>query len=999
MKNMNMLAKAITLGIMLSTPVLTYADAPIVNSTVIYDEDTVLHVEYQDLKNYGHIVLMNKGETHTIGVNNGKELKIEGFPRSSEAAVAVKNGSTLNFVGNVIVTNLRDKNTIPLGLQVDGSTVNIEHLTLNTTGKGVYINSGKISGDNLDINITDNSNAKRVEGMKVDRESIIDTVTTINIDGGGIVSGGISASDYQTGDTIKMTSLNMEKPLTVVIKNVQKYARGIYLSDCTGATNFNGIDIIVDGGTSLESNDKENDPGSVGVYFKHGKAQFNDLTKISVKNNTERNNGLYITQDDNGNYEQSNITMDVAEITATGGKKAIGVELINSSYKLNQLESTVNGASDENIGVWVKNGHMESESVKITVSGSYAQGLVIAKNKKNQKHDNTDNKTSIKNLVINAESDASNRTYGIYFDNSKDSSLEVENANITVRNTDENRAYAISSGFNANMTFKESVIVDAKKAIYSVGYNDNPDKKDANIIDVQKNFYSKHKDSVIGTMQNAIVHINSTGLGTVEYSGIIDNQAYFDESWDEEYDKAGKAGTINFNMNNAVSYWNLTGNSRLNTLNIANGAKLDMTADGNKFSTLSVKTLNGDKTSENTIHMDIDAATNKDNSDRVYVDGTHTGNHYITLNNVGANTDGAEGTVLVSVKDEQGTFKANDSEGTLYWNKYKLNIKDSAEQNYKKDWYLEKVEIITPDEKPTTSVDTVMSVNSLNYHTWRTENDKLLQRMGELRHNGEEEKGAWFRVKGSKIGYDGEFENKYTTYELGYDEVTKRTEDMVRYQGAALSYVDGDSSYNNGSGDNHGKSIGFYTTEQYSKGHYLDLVFKISNMDNDFKVFDTNGNKITGEYDNTGVSISAEYGRKNDLDNGWYIEPQAQLTLGYMGGASYETNNGISVDQSGIKSALGRIGFNIGKKIGEKGIVYAKANLLHEFGGGYDVEMRAADGSLTMSNTYNDTWFEYGIGVAMATGDNSHIYFDVERSTGSDFYKDWQWNAGMRWNF
>ena len=301
--------------------------------------------------------------------------------------------------------------------------------------------------------------------------------------------------------------------------------------------------------------------------------------------------------------------------------------------------------------------------------------------------------------------------------------------------------------------------------------------------------------------------------------------------------------------------------------------------------------------------------------------------------------------------------------------------------------------------KPTTSVETVLAVNSLNYHTWRTENDKLLQRMGELRHNGEEEQGAWFRVKGSKIGYDGSFENKYTTYELGYDTVTKRTDDVVRYQGAALSYVDGKSSYSCGSGDNHGKSISFYTTEQYSKGHYLDFVFKISNMDNDFKVFDTKGNKITGEYDNTGVSISAEYGRKNDLNNGWYIEPQAQLTLGYMGGASYETDNGILVDQSGIKSALGRIGFNIGKKIGEKGIVYAKANLLHEFGGGYDVVMEAEDSSLPVSNTYNDTWFEYGLGVALATSKNSHVYFDVERSTGSDFYKDWQWNAGMRWNF
>lgn len=45
---------------------------------------------------------------------------------------------------------------------------------------------------------------------------------------------------------------------------------------------------------------------------------------------------------------------------------------------------------------------------------------------------------------------------------------------------------------------------------------------------------------------------------------------------------------ININMNNGTSYWNLTGNSWMNTLNIANGAKLDMTADkdDNKFSKL-----------------------------------------------------------------------------------------------------------------------------------------------------------------------------------------------------------------------------------------------------------------------------------------------------------------------------------------------------------------------------------------------------------------------------
>lgn len=170
-------------------------------------------------------------------------------------------------------------------------------------------------------------------------------------------------------------------------------------------------------------------------------------------------------------------------------------------------------------------------------------------------------------------------------------------------------------------------------------------------------------------------------------------------------------------------------------------------------------------------------------------------------------------------------------------------------------------------------------------------------------------------------------------------------------------------------------------------------------MDNDFTVYDTNSNKITGDFNNTGVALSAEYGRKNALKNGWYIEPQAQFTLGYLGGDCYTASNGIEVNQSGIKSTVGRVGFNIGKEIGSKGIFYAKANLLHEFGGSYNVTMTDSTGRVKVSDSFNDTWFEYGVGAAFASGKNSHVYFDVERSSGSDFTKDWQWNIGARWSF
>lgn len=468
-------------------------------------------------------------------------------------------------------------------------------------------------------------------------------------------------------------------------------------------------------------------------------------------------------------------------------------------------------------------------------------------------------------------------------------------------------------------------------------------------------------------------------------------------------------GTINLDIMNGAKWINVQDAddmaSRVTTLNLADGGLVDLTdktySDGTFQNIYIEKEFNG---GNGTINMDIDASTNTNNSDRIYVNGIHKGTHYITLNPLDENKlDGAAGTVLVSVNDEQGNFKANDSEGTLYWNRYELGSKESETKGYNTDWYLKNAERI---DEPTTSVDTILGANALGYHTWRAETDKLMKRMGDLRHNGEDEKGAWFRVRGAEISRDGEasFENKYTVYELGYDEITKKTDRFTRYQGAALSYIDGSSSFARGSGENNGKSIAFYTTEMRNKGHYLDLVFRIADMDSDYKVYDTNGNKITGEPENVGVSLSAEYGRKKVMDdNGWYIEPQGQLTLGYFGGDNYRAKYAdqyIDVHQSGIPSVLGRVGFNIGRDIDENTNIYLKANLLHEFCGDYDVDMVDSAGNRrTESDTFNDTWFEYGIGAAIKTGKNNHIYFDFEKTAGGDFEQDWACNAGMRWTF
>ena len=421
-------------------------------------------------------------------------------------------------------------------------------------------------------------------------------------------------------------------------------------------------------------------------------------------------------------------------------------------------------------------------------------------------------------------------------------------------------------------------------------------------------------------------------------------------------------------------------------------AKVDMQDD--KFRGLFIGTLKGDKS---TFNMDIDAGTNTNNSDRLYIAGTHTGNHYITLNNVNAdgNTDGAAGTVLVSVKDEQGNFFANDKEGSLYWNKYTLDMQDSATDGYTKDWYLKKVEFIP--SKPTTSVDAVDATQRLAFANW-VEDDKFMQRMGDLHYETNNEEGVWMRVKGGKYSGDG-FSNRHTMYQLGYDDVVKENEKLKRYQGVAFSYNDGKNSFNRGSGKLKAKSIAFYSTDLRKKGHYLDLGFKIYNADSDFTVFDTEGKKITGAFDNTGISLSAKYGRKKYIDEHWSIEPQAQLTLGYLDGARYTTSNGIHVSQSDPNSVLGRIGCNFMYDMDENNTVYLKANWLHQFAGNYGVTLTNGNDSLRIDNHDHDTWFEYGFGFACMIGKNNHLYADVERSTGGSLRKDWQWNAGMFWTF
>lgn len=641
-----------------------------------------------------------------------------------------------------------------------------------------------------------------------------------------------------------------------------------------------------------------------------------------------------------------------------------------------------------------------------------------------------------KTIIISAESDSQGRGLSLNsYDAAKPSILKAEAENLSIKGSD----YAIYANDRVDAQLNATGDINISGSNYAISANKNTDiqlKSGQNLNILSDTWGIVSFDSTVNAQAEKAINIrgkvwtsgghitvgkDSSTLQTVINGDLTaKNNGYIaafvnnagssftgnttDAHWQDVNTRdAGNKG-IHLTLNDG-SVWNdFDYDSTIQVLDTSK-AKVDMQDD--KFKRLSIGTLKGDKS---TFNMDIDAGTNTNNSDRLYIAGTHTGNHYITLNNVNSEgkIDGAAGTVLVSVNNEQGKFFANDHEGSLYWYKYSLDSKpnEQAGSIYNTDWYLKEVEVIpalplgpasSTKPKPTTSVDAVDATQRLAFANW-VEDDKLMQRMGDLRHETNNEEGVWVRVKGGKYSGDG-FSNRHTMYQLGYDDVVKNTDKLKRYQGVAFSYDDGKNSFNRGSGKLKAKSIGFYSTDIRNKGHYLDLAFKIYDADSDFTVFDTEGKKITGAFENSGISLSAEYGRKKYLDEHWSIEPQAQLTLGYLGGARYTTSNGIHVSQSDPNSVLGRIGCNFMYDMDEKNTVYLKANWLHQFAGNYGATLTNGNDSLRIDNHDHDTWFEYGFGFACMTGKNNHLYADVERSTGGSLRKNWQWNAGMFWTF
>ena len=296
---------------------------------------------------------------------------------------------------------------------------------------------------------------------------------------------------------------------------------------------------------------------------------------------------------------------------------------------------------------------------------------------------------------------------------------------------------------------------------------------------------------------------------------------------------------------------------------------------------------------------------------------------------------------------------------------------------------------------------TIINMSRANYKN-AIYMDRLNKRMGEMRYvNSEEEQGLWVRLRHDRIGQNGDFRSMNTMYEVGYD-VKQPTDNGEHRIGMAIDYMRGSTTYDDimGKGETKRYGLWLYDTWLGEKGHYTDYIVKWGHLSNDFDIRDKDSlENITGDYSNNVFSVSAEYGKKNDMGNNWYFEPQAQLQLARVTGADYVTTQGSKVNVDGINSLIGRAGFRIGRDMDENSTVYLKADLLHEFMGDQTVTAADATGTLREEFENKGTWYDVGFGFATKMSKNSYAFMDFEKSFGNDNDETYQINAGMQWTF
>lgn len=947
------------------------------------------------------------GEQVKISNENGRRVLIgidNDFPRMKRPARLIVKGKQIELVsaGQVIDTNSKYSKTtsypqasVVLG---DGST---ESLTMKGSGGINAKKNSEIIGIAKDISLVVNSTAttKGVQATgdeaKVQltaKEHLLVDVTT--------GAGGATAVYSSTAGKVELAGNDTK----IQAKGESSSVYGVHAETQSNVLiSGNTADIRTVGG----KNGPKGELGSSALHANNGNITV-DADKVVVNTTNAKEQAFAVYSNWGSDIKLGKDENSEVQISSSSEGTTIGVAAASAKGAKAPTLEGLKGETSSTPKTEAPDGKVTIHGAKINVSaeGKNARGLYAQDN----------NKISVGNAGSDIQISAKGEdavgvmalVHGSVDLNGKNAVINAEGSQasegIHVQNNDmedkDNRATV-----NVNT---ENTIINAKSALVAMSNS---------VLNVNSNLVTNGKNAIL-TRGNSDVNINVDGKHTTQLNGdIVFN-------YDGASSGTGIDSNVNVNLNGEGSFW--TGNTKAEwntstdgkpsddkmnvshmTLQVENGAQWNPTSvkevgDNSASAGSQAVALNSLKLNNGVVNLDSDKldANSPVKVENISGNGTITTNSLDNKLDIGTKADDAklkvEGSGEIGDKILAGEATLEELAGTAKVGNQTASDEVGTQDGIIAGKMFAKVgtdgKIIASTVKRAIQQhnQAVSSMANLSLMTWRQENNDMNKRLGEVRAS-EGSQGIWARMaRGqSKYGAQG-IKNQYNYYQLGYD--SKISDDWIL--GGAFTYTDGDSSYINGSGTNKHTGFAVYGSNLRDDGSFIDLIAKYAHMKNDF---DVNGGVGSGDYSTNGLSFSAEYGKRFQQE-GYWIEPQAELTYGRVSSADFTTKNGASVHQDSMDSLVGRLGFSLGKDI-KQGNVYVRASYLYDFQGDTSVTMSKGGAATPFKTDLGGGWWEFGVGTNLDLGHDTHFYLDVETTAGGDVDTPWQWNAGVRYSF
>lgn len=945
------------------------------------------------------VKIANKTKRKLIEVDNG-------YSKANRPAQLIVKGKQIELVsaGQVIdvKSNYSASQSCPKASVVLGDD-STESLSI----KGTYgINAGKnseIIGNAKDINLVVNSdaNTRGVQATLKEATVQLTAKNNLRID----VTGAGATAVYNTSDSSgKVELAGSDVKIHATAKDGMVY--GIQ-SDTQSNVKISGNTVEI--GTTGGKNGNKGEIGSAALYANKSNIEV-DANKVVINTTNAKEHAFAVYSNWGSDIKLGKDANSEVQISSSSEGTAIGVAVASAEGAKPPALEGLKGETSSTPTTVAPDGKVTINGAKIDVSaeGKTARGLYAQDNNKiSAGNAGSDIQISAKgedaigvlalvhgsvdlngkNAVIKAESSGNQASEGIH----------VQNNDMT--DTDHRATVNINT---------ENTTIHADSALVAMSNS---------VLNVNSNLVTNGKNAIL-TRGNSDVNINMEGKHTTQLNGdIVFN-----------YDGASSGtvidSNVNVNLNGEGSFW--TGNTKAEwnngnegkpdadkmqvshmTLQVENEAQWNPTSVkevGNNSASAGSQAvaLNSLKLNNGVVNLDSDKlGTNSPvKVEKISGNGTITTNsldNKLVIDEKVAGTKlKVEGSGEIGDKILAGKATLEDLAGTA-----KVGDQTASDEVGTQDGIIAgkmsakvgadgKIDASTVKRAIQQHNQAVSSMANLSLMTWRQENNDMNKRLGEVRAS-EGNQGIWARMaRGqSKYGAQG-IKNQYNYYQLGYD--SKISDDWIL--GGAFTYTDGDSSYTNGSGTNKHTGFAVYGSNLRDDGSFIDLIAKYAHMKNDF---DVNGGVGSGDYSTNGLSFSAEYGKRFHQE-GYWIEPQAELTYGRVSSADFMTKNGASVHQDSMDSLVGRLGFSLGKDI-KQGNVYVRASYLYDFQGDTSVTMAKGGAATTFKTDLGGGWWEFGVGTNLDLGHDTHFYLDVETTAGGDVDTPWQWNAGVRYSF